>query len=171
MGKSYKVTIEDAKMLREAADRKESRRFCKRLLAVALRGEGKSNREAGEITGFHPSYISHLVSIYANHGMAALASDGRKGGNHRNMSSEEELEFLKRFEAKAEKGHVANAKEIALEYDKATGKERKSKSTVYYLMHKLIRIPFSHIFSCGQNARKLTFSRSPSRKWFKLEFV
>ncbi len=105
--------------------------------AVALRGEGKKNDEIGGITGFHPDMVGRFAKEYLEGGIAGLLFDGRKGGNHRNASDSEEEEFIAEFEEAAQKGEVISVDEIAAVYDKRFGKEHKSKSTVYYLLHKL----------------------------------
>ena len=135
MGKSYEITKENSQSLREAMNQKENKKHYKRLLAVALRGEGKNNAEIGLITGYHPKRVSQLVSLYVNEGIESLASDGRKGGNNRNMSEEQAAEFLGKFEEQARKGQIITIEEISKAYDEATGKERKSLSTVYYFLH------------------------------------
>ena len=136
MPKTYKITAEDTEELRKAMDEQASSQYYRRLQAVALRGEGKDNDESGAITGYHSSYVSHLVSVYCNEGISALLQDGRGGGNNRNMTDEEEKEFLKRFESKAKDGQITTVAEIAAAYDEKTGKSHESKSTVYYLLHK-----------------------------------
>jgi len=135
MGKRYTISAEETKELRLAMENPETKKHYKRLLAVALRGEGKDNEEAGGITGYHPKSVSQLVSLYVNKGIEALASDGRKGGNNRNMNETEAAEFLQQFEDQAKEGQIITVEGIAAAYDKATGKERKSLSTVYNFLH------------------------------------
>jgi transposase len=127
--------MEESKTIRLAMEKKENKKYYKRMLAVALRGEGKANNEIGLITGYHPKRVSQLVSLYANKGIQALASDGRKGGNHRNMSDIQEAELLEQFEERAKKGQIITVKDIARAYDQATGKEHKSLSTCYSFLH------------------------------------
>jgi len=136
MPKTYRITAENTKELREAMRERKNSRYYAKLQSVALRGEGKENEEIGAITGYHPAYVSRLVSIYCNNGLSGLCQDGRKGGNNRNMTCEEEKEFLAGFEEAARRGQVTTIEKIATAYDKATGKKHKSKSTVYYLLHK-----------------------------------
>ena len=59
MPKTYKITAENAKEIREAMKDKNNSRFYAKLQSVALRGEGKGNKKIGPITGYHPSYVSH----------------------------------------------------------------------------------------------------------------
>jgi transposase len=136
MPKTYIITTENAAEIRKAMEKKENKPYYKKLLAVALRGEGKTNEESGAITGYHWKRVSQLVSLYANCGLKALASDGRAGGNNQNMSDSEAKEFLKKFVESAEKGEIITVSAIAAAYDAATGVERKSKSTVYSFLHK-----------------------------------
>ena len=136
MPETYRITAENSAELRKAMKEKSNSRYYAKLQSVALRGEGKNNEEIGTITGYHPAYISQLVSIYCNEGIAALCSDGRKGGNNRNMTLEEEKAFLARFEETAKNGHVITITEISAAYDEATGKQHESKSTAYYLLQK-----------------------------------
>ena len=136
MPKTYTITAEKSEELRRAMKEKGNSRYYAKLQSVALRGEGKDNEEVGAITGYHPAYVSQLVSIYCNEGLAGLCSDGRKGGNNRNMTLEEEKAFLARFEETAKNGQVITIAEIAAAYDEATGKQHESNSTVYYLLHK-----------------------------------
>jgi len=108
----------------------------RRMEAVALRGEGKKNDEIAAMTGFHSDMTSKYAKAYITKGIDGLR-DGRKGGNRRNASDEEEREFMARFEEAAMKGQIITIGEIAAAYDERFGKEHKSKSTVYYLLHKM----------------------------------
>ena len=136
MGKSYKITAEDSLILRQAMEQKENKRHYKRLLAVALRGEGKSNEEIGLIVGYHTKRVSQLVSLYANEGLSKLAMDGRKGGNNKHMDDAEANEFLNQFTDEAIKGQVVTIDDIAKAYDEAVGVQHKSLSSLYYFLHK-----------------------------------
>ena len=80
--------------------------------------------------------VGKYAKVYLSHGIDGLR-DGRKGGNHRNASDREEREFMAQFEDAAKKGQIITVCEIASTYDKHFGKEHKSKSTVYYLLHKM----------------------------------
>ena len=122
MPKTYRITAENSKEIREAMKDQSNLRYYAKLQAVALRGEGKDNDEIGSITGYHPAYISHLVSVYSNEGLSSLYKDGRKGGNNRNLTAEEEKAFLATFEEAAKEGQITTVSEIAAAYDETTGK-------------------------------------------------
>jgi len=107
---------------------------CRRLLAVKLRAQGLTNEQVAAQTDYHPARVGQLVTLYHKRGAEGLAEDNRKGGNHRNMSVAEAEAFLSEFEERAKKGNIVDIAEIAAEYDKRTGKEHKSRSSVYYLL-------------------------------------
>ncbi len=109
----------------------------RRMMIVALRGEGKQNSEIAEIVGVHPDSVGKIVKRFIFEGLDGLLSEKRQGGNNRNMPQSKEEEFLARFKDAAEKGQIITVAEIAKAYDEYTGKEHSSKSTVYYLLHKL----------------------------------
>ena len=136
MPKTYKVTKENSQDLRTAMGKKENEKHYRKLLSVALRGEGKNNQEIALIIGYHPGHVSKLVSDFCNKGLDALLRDDRGGPNNRNMTYEEEKLFLAGFEEAAKHGKVTTIAEIAAAYDELTGKERESKSTVYYLLQR-----------------------------------
>ena len=135
--KMYRISEEMAKSVRKRMKKVKDVKAYRRLEAVALRGEGKRNPEIAQLTGLHPDTIGRLAKEYLEYGVEYLIEDGRKGGNHRNASAAEERAFLKQFEEVAKKGQIVCVAEIAAAYDKKFGKEHKSKSTVYYLLHKL----------------------------------
>ena len=126
MPKTYRITETESKALREAMRHcKDNVNAYRRMEAVALRGEGKSNAEIGPITGFHPDWVSQLVSRYCNEGIDSLYRDGRQGGNHQNLSNEQEKALLKEFEKAADLGQVITPGEIKKRYDEILGRETK----------------------------------------------
>jgi len=132
----YRISKDQSQELRELMKKEKSVKSYRRLEAVALRGEGKTSGEISELTGFHPDVVGRLSKEYLEHGVEYLIEDDRKGGNRRNASEEEEKEFLSQFEEAAQNGQIVTVEEIASAYDERFGKEHKSKSTVYYLLHK-----------------------------------
>ena len=99
--KMYKYTEEDREIIKKARKANKNKRAEKRLHALELRAEGKSAKEIAEATGFHPAYITRLTAKYQQGGISAIA-DNKYGGNHRNLSFEEEAELLKPFQEKAD---------------------------------------------------------------------
>lgn len=134
----YNVTEEDAREIRKAMKFKENSKYYNKLLAVALRGEGKKNREIAEITKYHHKRVSQLVALYCNEGLQALASDGRKGGNNRKLSSEEEKEILESFSKKAQNGQIVSVNKIEEKFEAKLAEKGDSicKATVYNILHR-----------------------------------
>jgi len=132
---TYKTDSEETKEIREKMKTTKDKNIYRRMEAVALLGEGKTPTEVAEITKYNEKYIRTLGCDFHKKGLEAFATAGRKGGNHRLMDLEESEEFLKQFKEKAEKGQIITIEEIADAFDKKTGKQRKSLSTVYYFMH------------------------------------
>ena len=130
----YKINAENVKEIREKMKHVHNANAYQRLLAVALRGEGKRNEEIAKITDYHPDHVGKLCKAYLTEGIEALITDGRKGGNSRNMTEAEATAFLQKFEDLAKKGQIITAQAIAKDYDAAVGKKHKSLSTVYYLL-------------------------------------
>ena len=91
-----------------------------RLKALELRAEGMELSEVSQATGFHAAYVSQLVAKYRDHGLEAI-SGNHYGGNHRNMSFEEEAAILAPFKARAEKGELVEISEIETAYQQAVG--------------------------------------------------
>ena len=124
MPKTYHVTAEEAQTLRQTMKScKKDVGAYRRMEAVALRGEGKKNEEIGTLTGFHPDWVSKLVSNFRNQGIDALLEDGRIGGNHQNLSTEQEAEILKDFIEAANAGQMVSISAIKAKYDEAISRE------------------------------------------------
>jgi transposase len=121
----YKITEQEAQEIRQRMTKTKKANIYKRMEAVALRGEGKSNVEISKITKYHPKRVSQLVSLFVNEGLEKLASDGRKGGNHKNLSNEQEKDLLDSFEDEATAGKIITPAEIKKKYDTVLGRETK----------------------------------------------
>lgn len=132
---SYKISESDTKRIRKKMKETKDANAYRRLEVVALLGEGKAPLEVAEITNFHPKYVRTLGCKFNRNGLESFVDDGRKGGNNRSMSPEGASEFLKQFEEKAKSGQVITVEEISMEFNKQTGKERESLSTIYYFLH------------------------------------
>jgi transposase len=135
--KMYRISLEDSKKLREEMKRTKNVLAYRKMEAVAMRGEKHSNNEISKVTGFHPDMVGRFAKEYLEGGIAGLQFDGRKGGNHRNATDHEEEAFIAEFLEATQNGEMITVDEIAKAYDERFGKEHKSKSTVYYLLHKL----------------------------------
>ena len=132
----YKISQDDAKLLRQAMEETSNVGAYTRLLAVALRGEGLSNDEIASVTKYNSNYVTELCKTYVLFGLEALASDGRAGGNNQHMTEDEAAGFLEQFREQAENGQVISVEDIAKAYNEAVGKEHKSLSSAYYFLHR-----------------------------------
>lgn len=105
MPKTY--TLDKEKRNEIVLARKEShdKQVGKRLFAVQQRMEGKQNREIAERPETSSDVVSRWVSMYASGGIEALPAKKRQG-HHRNMSYEEEVNFLAFFDACAQAGQI-----------------------------------------------------------------
>jgi transposase len=135
MASAYIVTQGNAEEIRSAMKKAHHAGLYRRMEAVALRGEGKSNRETAEITKLHEKRVSQLVSLYCNKGLKALSEEGRKGGNRRNMTALQEKELLKEFKKMGESGQMITPIEIKKRYDEAIGRETKP-SFIYAVLKR-----------------------------------
>jgi len=72
---SYKFTDEEREEIRICKGRCASRKALKRLEALEMRAGGQRNREISEKTGFHPQYVTVLVSRYKNRGLAGIIGE------------------------------------------------------------------------------------------------
>lgn len=120
MAKAYKITEEISNEIRIIRKKIKNKSEDVRLHAVELRGLGKMNKEIAEILDVHEKSVSKWISIFANQGIKGLMNKP-KGGNHKNMTFEEEEEFLKQFEERTEKGELLSTKEVKEAYIKLVG--------------------------------------------------
>ena len=90
----YKTSEENVREIRGRMKTEKKASAYKRLQVVALRGEGKTNEEIARITNYHPDHVGKLCKIYLTKGLDGITTDGRKGGNHRNMTEAKAAEFL-----------------------------------------------------------------------------
>ncbi len=130
----YKISEEEANEIAEIRKTIKNKMTDKKLYAVELRGRGKSNPEIAEKLDTSPKVISKWVSAYKKGGAEALF-EHRKGGNHRNMSYEEEEKILSEFSKQAEQGKIVEVSEIKKAYDKAVGHETKP-TQIYALLKR-----------------------------------
>jgi len=105
----------------------------RRLIALNMYRQGKTNKEIAEATGYHTQTITQLVTEVLNNGLSSILNDGRTSNNYR-MTYAQETEFLKQFETMAEDGQLITVVPILQKYEEATGK--KSNTTSIYRLLK-----------------------------------
>ena len=121
------------KMVKGARKIKDVKAY-KRLLALHMRGLGRSNKEIAEALGFSSQYITELVSKFRRQGMEAVLTDNRTSNNRR-MSFDEEAKFLSQFVELAESAQIVTVAGILKEFEKATGKKSNTQ-TIYKLLKR-----------------------------------
>ena len=134
MASRYKFSNEEIKAIEQARKENKDKRAEARLKALELRAKGASAEDAAAAAGFHAAYISQLVAKYRDKGLEAV-SGNHYGGNHRNMSVEEEAAILAPFKERAKKGELVEVSEIAKAYQAAVG-HPVSNGQIYFVLHR-----------------------------------
>jgi len=120
MPKTYKLSKEQMQEIEETRKESNDKNTDKRLRAVELRGKGLRNSEIAVMVETHPTVVSRWICAYIKSGINAL-TEGRSGGNRRNITLDEEKKFIDKFKEKAEKGQHVTAKEIKIAYCEMIG--------------------------------------------------
>ena len=135
MASNYKFSSEEIAAIKAARRETKDKRADARLKALELRAEGLKLSEVAQAAGFHAAYVmSQLVAKYRDKGLEAI-SGNHYGGNHRNLSFEEEAKILAPFKARAEKGELVEISEIEKAYQQAVG-HSIGTSQIYYVLHR-----------------------------------
>lgn len=132
MAAKYEITAEQKAEIEQARKKNRDKRTEVKLKVLSMRAEGADAKRISEATGYHPAYVSTLVSKYIHGGLEAITGN-HYGGNRRNMSFEEEHELLRPFFEKAAKGQMLDTAEIELCYEKAVG-HRISSGQIYRVL-------------------------------------
>ena len=130
----YTFTEEQIQELTNATKANKRKDVDRRLRALLMRAKGNKLAETAQATGYSYSNITKLVRTYREGGLAAIV-ENHYGGNHRNMSYEEEAALLKPFEKKAEAGQMVEISEIKAAYEEAVG-HSIGTSQIYYVLHR-----------------------------------
>ncbi len=130
----YTFTEEEIAEIQEARRKNRDKNVDRRLKALELKAEGRTGQEIAEITDYNPGYISKLAAKYRKGGIEAITGN-HYGGNRRNMTYEEEAEFLEQFVHAAEGGHITNVSAIKTAYDEKIGHET-GHGQIYNVLHR-----------------------------------
>ena len=134
MASRMKFSEEEIKTIEQRRKENKDKRAEARLKALELRAKGATAKEVAGATGFHTAYVTQLVAKYREYGLEAI-SGNHYGGNHRNMSVEEEMSILAPFKARAEKGEMVEISEIAKAYQSAVD-HPVSRGQIYSVLHR-----------------------------------
>lgn len=134
MAAKYEITAEQMREIKQARKMNKNKRIEAKLKVLVMRGEGASAKEISKGTGFHPAYVSTLVSKYIHNGLEAITGN-HYGGNHRNMTFEEEATFLEQFIDDADGGQITDVSAIKAAYDEKVG-HKTGHGQIYYVLHR-----------------------------------
>ena len=132
--KKYTFSDEEKQEIKKAREKNRDKNVEKRLEALALRAEGKRNKEISEKTGFHTQYVTVLVSRYKSNGLSSI-TENHYHGNRRNLSYEEEEAVLEPFRQAAKAGKMVSVRDIEAAYREAVG-HSIGTGQIYYVLHR-----------------------------------
>ena len=110
------------------------KRVDKRLRVIKLYLEGKKQSEIGRKMDYSRAWVCKLIKEYHEAGLMEYARH-KYGGNRRNMSMEEEIELLSRFEEASSSGELVVANTIKKEFDKKLGRDT-GRGYIYMLLKR-----------------------------------
>lgn len=134
MASRYQFSEEEIRAIEEARKKNKDKRAENRLKALELRAKGASAKEVAAATGFHAVSVTRLVKTYKDKGIEGITGN-HYGGNHRNLSAEEEAAILESFKARAEKGELIEVSEIAKAYQEAVD-HPVAPNHIYRVLHR-----------------------------------
>lgn len=134
MSKKYEINAEKMEELQRARKENRDKIVDRRLHALIMHGEGHTGKKISEVTGYSRQYLYELYRKYLKNGLAAITGHNY-GGNHRNMSFEEESAFLEQFIDDADGGRITNVSAIKAAYDEKIGHET-GHGQIYYVLHR-----------------------------------
>lgn len=115
-----KFTSEQVNELKIAMSKNKNKSVDRRLRVVWMKQENKSMEEITARTGYSESHARLIITKYNKSGISALTANNYKG-NHRNMSVEEERDFVESFKERANNGEFTTVKEIKEKYEELVG--------------------------------------------------
>jgi transposase len=134
MPKTYTLAQSNSAEVREAREATRDKQADKRLRAVQLRMEGKKNKEIAQMLETTTDMVSRWVCSYVKDGIESLLPKKRTG-HHRNMSFEEEAEFLSVFKEQASRGEMIEVNAIKAAYEARVG-HTIGGSQIYYVLRR-----------------------------------
>lgn len=130
----YSFDEKDIPIIREARKKNRDKNVERRLHALELRAEGRTCQEIAEISGYNIWYVSKLARKYHTGGISAI-TENHCGGNHRNLTFEEEEKLLEPFINDANGGRITDVSAIKAAYDEKIGHET-GRGQIYYVLHR-----------------------------------
>ena len=134
MARKYEITAEQKVEIEQVRKENRDKQTEAKLRVLEMRAEGATAKEISKVTGFHCAYVSTIVSKYIHGGLEAITGN-QYGGNHRNMTYEEEEIFLAQFMDEADGGRITDVKAIKAAYDEKVGHET-GHGQIYFVLHR-----------------------------------
>jgi transposase len=136
MPKSYIFSEGQIAELTEARKKNKDKHVDKRLEALLLRAAKVSRTAVAEKTGFCKQYITDLTANYQQNGLCAIV-ENHCGGNHRNMSFDEETALLEPFLEEAKAGKQIDVSAILKAYEHKLGRScSKDHGRIYRVLER-----------------------------------
>ncbi len=134
MARPQRIYSEQEKIeIKRAYKKSKNVKEQKRLLCLKLRiVRGYSSNNIASIVGYSSEFVDHIISNYNRFGLEVIAPK-KQGGNHRNLTVEQEKEFLNSFSKLAEEGKMLEVSDIIKSYEELVGKTGV-KSVVYKML-------------------------------------
>ena len=130
----YQITTEQKHEIELARKKNKNKQTENRLKVLYLRSEGASYKEIIKATGYSKANIAKIIKLYFEKGLKEI-TENKYGGNHRNLSYEEEEKILQYFVKKAEQGQIVETKEIKERYEQAIG-HAIGRGHIYYILER-----------------------------------
>ena len=130
--RKIEFTTKQIAEIQEARKSNKNKNVDRRLRVLALKIEGQKTAYIAEQTEFHPVYTRELITKYFREGLQAIIGKKRTA-NRRNISLEEETEFLRKFKEKADRGELVTVKEIKIAYCELIG-HKCGKGQIYRVL-------------------------------------
>jgi hypothetical protein len=136
MPKRYEINAEQIYELEMSRKATKDKNVDNRVKALLMRAQGRTNAEVGAACEYHPGYVSKLVSIYFNQGLAVIV-EKHYTGNRRNLSFAQEEALLEPFKKAAEAGQIVEVSAIKQAYEQAIGRSiEKSRGQIYSVLER-----------------------------------
>ena len=130
----YTFNEEQKAEIKAARIKNRDKKIEKRLEVLEMRCDGVSQAAIVEKTGFHRSHVCNLIRKYHEEGLSAII-ENHYTGNRRNMTFEEEENFLEQYFRQAELGQLLDVREMANAYEKKVG-HSIGNSQIYRVLHR-----------------------------------
>ncbi len=129
-----KITTDEYNQVLKALKNNKHKKIEKKLQVIKLRYEGMKNSDICKKLEYSEPTVINLIKEFKSSNIEEFTKL-KYGGNHRSLTEAEEDEILKRFEQKANKGHIVTVKEIKAAFDEKIGKDT-GRGYIYMLLKR-----------------------------------